>query len=89
MIPIWLKDKGLTSIGEYLQSEYALERLKLAGYKDINDYIHHLGYESFDDFLDAFNKGNETSVIFDLSIGPDGIILVFKIPPNEDEGNGV
>ena len=89
VIPIWLKDKGLTSISEYLQSEYALERLKLAGYKDINDYIHHLGYESFDDFLDAFNKGNETSVIFDLSIGPDGIILVFKIPPNEDEDTGV
>jgi hypothetical protein len=89
VIPIWLKDKGLTSISEYLQSEYALEKLKLAGYKDINDYIHHLGYESFDDFLDAFNKGNETSVIFDLSIGPDGIILVFKIPPNEDEDTGV
>lgn len=85
VIPIWLKDKGLTSVSEYLQSEYALERLKLAGYKDINDYIHHLGYESFDDFLDAFNKGNETSVVFDLSLGPDGIILVFKIPPNEDE----
>lgn len=89
VIPIWLKDKGLTSIGEYLQSEYALERLKLAGYKDINDYIHHLGYESFDDFLDEFNKGNETSVVFDLSLGPDGIILVFKIPPNEDEDTEV
>ena len=85
VIPLWLKDKGLTSIRDYLLSDYALERLHLAGYKDLDDFLHHLGYETFDEFMEAFNKGKETSVVFDLSLGPDGIVLVFKIPQKSDK----
>ena len=85
VIPFWLRDKGYANIGDFLQSDLALSKLNAAGYKDILDYIHHLGYESFEDFLDAFNRGKETSTIFDLSLGPDGIILVFKIPPKSDD----
>ena len=85
VIPLWLKDKGLTSISDYLLSDYALERLHLAGYKDLDDFIHHLGYKTFDELMEAFNKGKETSIVFDLSLGPDGIVLVFKIPPKSDK----
>lgn len=85
VIPLWLKEKGLTSISDYLLSDYALEKLHNAGYKNLDDFIHHLGYETFDEFMEAFNKGKETSVVFDLSIGPDGIALVFKIPQKSDK----
>ena len=85
VIPLWLKDKGLTSISDYLLSDYALEKLHLAGYKDLDDFLHHLGYETFYEFMEAFNKGKETSVVFDLSMGPDGIVLVFKIPQKSDK----
>ena len=92
VIPFWLRDKGLTSISDYLLSDYALERLHLAGYKDLDDFLHHLGYETFEEFMEAFNQGKETSIILDLSMGPDGVVLVFKIPPksdDEEEGDGV
>ena len=35
--------------------------------------------------MEAFNKGKETSVVFDLGLGPDGIVLVFKIPQKSDK----
>lgn len=93
VVPNWLAHKGYDNFGDYLQSNEVAEKLGLLGYKNLLDYLHHLGYESLEEFLEAFNKGDETSVIIDLSAGPDGIILVFKIPPKldnemEDSNNG-
>lgn len=84
IVPKWLSDIGVSSILEYLQSEYALAKLRAAGYSDLNDFLHSLGYSSLEDFITAFNQGKETSIIFDLGIGPDGVILIFKIPSRED-----
>lgn len=85
VIPLWLDSNNSSSIGEYLQSDAALEKLHLAGYKDLNDFLNSLGYFTLEEFLEAFYSGKESHCIFDLGLGPDSIVLTFKIPPVTEE----
>jgi hypothetical protein len=85
VIPDWLKALGFSSFEEYLQSKHVLDKLGELGYKNLLDYLNSLGYSSLAEFMDAFNQGKENSVIVDLSAGPDGVVLIFKIPPKSEE----
>lgn len=87
--PQWLHDKGFSTISDWLQSADALEKLHTAGYKDVIDFVTHLGYQSYDDFINNLASDKEYSKLNGIELGPDGIIVSYRIPlktsPNIDE----
>lgn len=81
----FINTTGITGIEDYLLSDYVTDKVHDAGYNNIYDYIESLGYGSFNEFIDAFNRGELQNVIIDLSMSPDGVILIFNIPPKQKE----